>query len=59
VDAGPASFLQKPGYVKCSLDRGTCRADYRVVPVLSTPGAPLQTSARFVVENGKPGALRT
>ena len=51
-------FLQKPGYVMCALDREICRADFRVVPVISTPGAPLETSARFVVENGKPGANR-
>jgi alkaline phosphatase D len=51
-------FLRKPGYVVCALDRETCRADFRIVPVISTPGAPLETSARFVVENRKPGAER-
>jgi alkaline phosphatase D len=51
-------FLQKPGYVVCALDRATCRADFRVVPFISTPGAPLETSARFVVEISKAGASR-
>lgn len=51
-------FLQKPGYVVCALDRETCRADFRVVPFISTPGAPLETSARFVVERRQAGAIR-
>ena len=42
----------------CALDREICRADFRVLPVISTPGAALETAARFVVENGKPGANR-
>lgn len=51
-------FEQKPGYVVCALDRETCHADFRVVPFISTPGAPLETSARFILETRTPGAAR-
>jgi alkaline phosphatase D len=31
------------------------QADYRVVPYVSRPGAPVSTRASFVVEAGRPG----
>ncbi len=43
------------GYVRCALDRATWRTDYRVVPYVKRPGAPVQTRASFVVEAGDPG----
>ncbi len=43
------------GYVSCHVTAGEWRTGYRVVPYVSTAGAPLETRASFVVENGKPG----
>lgn len=44
------------GYVRCTLDRGQWRSDFRVVPFVTQPGAPVTTRASFVVEDGVPGA---
>jgi alkaline phosphatase D len=49
---------QQRGYVTCELTPKSMRADYRVVDYVSKPGAPVRTRARFVVEDGRPGALR-
>lgn len=44
------------GYVRCRLTPELWRSDYRVVPFVTTPGAPITTRASFVVEDGKAGA---
>jgi alkaline phosphatase D len=31
-------------------------SDFRTVPYVSQPDAPVETKASFVVENGRPGA---
>ena len=38
-----------------ALDQNQCRADYRVVPYVKRPGAPISTRRSFVVEAGHPG----
>ncbi|MDL4774403.1 alkaline phosphatase D family protein [Actinomadura xylanilytica] len=43
------------GYVRCTLTKDTCRADFRVLPYVTRPGAPVSTRASFVTENGNPG----
>ncbi|MEU6139096.1 alkaline phosphatase D family protein [Streptomyces sp. NPDC047081] len=43
------------GYVKVSLDRAQARADFRTVPYVTRPGAPVSTAASFVTEAGAPG----
>jgi len=44
------------GYVRCRLDRNQWRTDFRVVPTVLTPDAPVSTLASFVVEDGIAGA---
>jgi alkaline phosphatase D len=51
-------FSARRGYVRITATPATLHADYRVVPFVSRPGAPIETRASFVVENGKPGAQR-
>src|SRR5690606_26362887 len=51
-------FDARRGYVRCAVSRDTFSADYRLVDYVSRPGAPVQTAARFIVENGRPGAQR-
>ena len=49
---------QQRGYVACDLRRHRLTADYRVVDVVTKPGGTVSTRASFVVESGKPGAVR-
>ena len=43
------------GYVRCEVAPGRWRADYRTVPFVSRPGAPIVTRASLVLEDGRPG----
>ena len=47
------------GYVRCALTPDRWQTDYRTVPYVTRPGAPVETAATYVVENGKPGAEKT
>ena len=49
---------ERRGYVFCDVTPERLTAHFRAVRYISRPGAPLQTKAVFVVENGRPGALR-
>ena len=67
ADAGPEDVLvrnphihfvnRQRGYVRCSVTPDRLTADYRIVPYVTRPGAPLETRASFVVEAGRPGLL--
>lgn len=46
------------GYVRCELTPDRWTSDYRLVPFITRPGAPVETAATYVVTNGKPGAER-
>jgi alkaline phosphatase D len=48
-------FNNLRGYVRCSVTRDEWRADYRVLPFVSRPGAAVSTRASFVVQDGSPG----
>ncbi|GLW50670.1 alkaline phosphatase [Streptomyces sp. NBRC 14336] len=43
------------GYVTVTLDESVARADFRTVPYVTAPGAPISTAASFVTEAGEPG----
>ncbi|MFI9765806.1 alkaline phosphatase D family protein [Streptomyces sp. NPDC052415] len=43
------------GYVTVALDEQRARADFKTVPYVTTPGAPVTTAASFVTEAGEPG----
>ena len=45
-------FDNERGYVSVTLDRDLCRAEFRTVPFVTRPGAPLVTRATFVSEAG-------
>lgn len=51
-------FNGQRGYVTCELSRDQLTADYRVVPYVSQPDAPISTRASFLIESGRPGAQR-
>ena len=46
------------GYVVATVTPDLWTSDYRIVPYVSEPGAPLETAASFVVESGTAGAQR-
>lgn len=48
-------FNGQRGYVRVELDQDLWRTDFRVVPYVRRPGAPISTRATYVVENGVPG----
>lgn len=47
------------GYVRCHVGEGEWLADYRVVPYVSRPGAPIVTASSWRAEMGRPGVQRT
>ncbi len=42
------------GYVRCEISPTEWRSDYQTVEYVSRRGAPVATSASFVVESGRP-----
>jgi alkaline phosphatase D len=49
-------YSNRRGYVRCEITPRQMRADFQTVDYVTRPGAPKQTSASFVVEDGRPGA---
>jgi alkaline phosphatase D len=52
-------FNANRGYVRCTMTPSILTSDFRTVPYVSRPDAPVETKASFVVESGRPGAQRT
>jgi alkaline phosphatase D len=48
-------FNGQRGYVRCTLTPSAWQSDYRVVPYVTEPGAPIYTRASFATEAGNPG----
>jgi alkaline phosphatase D len=48
-------FNGQRGYVRCSLTPTEWQADYRVLPYVTQPDAPISTRASFKVTAGRPG----
>ncbi|MFF3224813.1 alkaline phosphatase D family protein [Nocardia suismassiliense] len=51
-------FNSQRGYVRVELDHSLWRNDFRVVPYIRRPGAPIHTRASFVVQDGVPGVTQ-
>jgi alkaline phosphatase D len=43
------------GYLRCTVTPEEWRTDYRTVPFVTRPDAPIQTASSWVVEHGRPG----
>lgn len=43
------------GYVRCNVTKESWHTDFRVLPYVTKPGAPISTRASFIVENNRPG----
>ncbi|WP_171169535.1 alkaline phosphatase [Streptomyces sp. I05A-00742] len=48
-------YAERRGYVVVTLTPDGARADYRVLPYATRPGAPVSTDASFVSRTGSPG----
>ncbi|MCS1351050.1 alkaline phosphatase [Mechercharimyces sp. CAU 1602] len=46
------------GYVRCQLTEQSWQTDFRIVPYVSKPYAPIHTHARYIINAGKAGAKR-
>jgi len=46
------------GYVRCRVTPDEWRADYRIVPFVTRPGAPVETATSWRVQHGRPGIER-
>jgi alkaline phosphatase D len=46
-------FNGRRGYVRCEVTAQSWRTDYRVVPYVTKPGAPIRTHSSFTVEPGR------
>jgi alkaline phosphatase D len=57
LDENPHFAFNSPqrGYLRCTVTPQEWRGDFRSMPYVSTPGAPIETRATFVVESGVPG----
>lgn len=51
-------FNDQRGYVRCTVTPQHWRTDYRLLEYVSRPGAPIETVASFICENGRPGVRR-
>ena len=51
-------YNNRRGYVRTRFTAGEMTADFRAVPYVQRPGAPVETKATFVVEDRKPGLNR-
>ena len=49
-------YNSRRGYVRATITPSLWTSDYRVLPYVSQPDAPIETRASFVVESGRPGA---
>jgi alkaline phosphatase D len=45
------------GYVRCAVTADRLRAEFRVVPFVTRPDAPVTTRSSWIVENGRAGAV--
>ncbi len=45
------------GYMRCEVDGDAWRTDYRTVPFVSRPGAPVVTASSWRVTRGRPGIV--
>jgi alkaline phosphatase D len=49
-------YNSQRGYVRCAVTPQQWTADYRVLPFVRLPDAPVSTRASFTIEAGRPGA---
>jgi len=60
LDANPhlEFYNGRRGYARCDVTPSVWRTDYRVLPYVTRPGAPIKTRASFTVARKQPGLMR-
>ncbi|MFD0852328.1 alkaline phosphatase D family protein, partial [Actinomadura adrarensis] len=48
-------FSAQRGYIRVNVDKDRWKGDFRVLPYVTRPGAPVSTRATYIVEDRKPG----
>ncbi|VVE55264.1 Alkaline phosphatase D [Pandoraea capi] len=48
---------EQRGYMRCTVTRNELLTDLRTIDFTDKPGGAVRTSKRFVIENGRTGAL--
>jgi len=51
-------LADRRGYISMTLDRDQMRADFKTMPYVSTPGAPISTDRSYIIPAGEPGLNR-
>jgi len=51
-------LADRRGYISMTLDRDQMRADFKTMPYVSTPGAPISTDVSYIIPAGEPGLNR-
>ncbi len=51
-------YNSRRGYVMVTVDQAQCRADYRIVPFVTKPGAPIKTHSSWIVEHNRRGVQK-
>ena len=51
-------FSNRRGYLRATITPEALRADFRILPYVSRPGAPVDTGASFVVSDGEPALIQ-
>lgn len=51
-------FSNRRGYLRVRITPEALRADFRILPYVSRPGAPVSTGASFIVLDGEPALLQ-
>jgi len=51
-------FANRRGYISCRVEPGAWIAEYRTVPFVTRPDAPLETPTRWRVTHGRAGIER-
>ncbi|MFI9203025.1 alkaline phosphatase D family protein [Streptomyces sp. NPDC053048] len=58
VNPHMAYYAKRRGYVVVTLTPSQARADYRILPYVTRPGAPVSTAAGLICRAGRPGFER-
>ncbi len=52
-------FSARRGYARCRIDEQAWNVDYRTVPYVTKPDAPVSTASSWRMQHGRPGVERT
>lgn len=51
-------FCDQRGYMRCTVNSGSWKTDFRIMEYVERPGAQIETRISFATEHGRPGAVQ-